>query len=151
MPGHVDDEAIELKSIELPPRAGLCAPEDGPKPKRQLAGAVGLRDEVVRTELESEYTIDLVVLAGYENDGLGARLGLLAHSLENLGCTHVDELVLDDEASNAVFGEKADCALPVPGRLEVGPARAERLLQRCPERAVTGYDATIYCHHSVRA
>jgi hypothetical protein len=151
VPGNVDDEAIELKPIELSARVGLRSAEHGPKPKSKLAGAVRFGDEVVCTELESQDAIDLVVLARHENHWLRSRLRLLADSLEDLRSAHVGELVLENEACNAVPREKPNRALSVPGLLEAGPARSEASLQRCPKRAVTGYDATIHRHHSLRA
>jgi hypothetical protein len=144
---YVDAEAFDLKSVEGRVCLSLGAAKDGAQAKGQLSSAVGFSHEIIRAELESEHSIDLVIAARNQNDGLGSCLRMLPNAFEDLGGPHVGELVFDDQAADFLPREEPNRALPVANRFEVGPARAEGLSERRKQGAITSDHASIYRHH----
>ena len=147
VPGHIDSQSLELETIEGWLRLAVRAAQDGTQAKRQLSRAIGLRNEIVRAQLEREDTVDLRILTGNQNHRLGPGVRALADSLEHVGRPHVGQLVLDDQHGDFLLGQEPDGALTISGTLEIGTAGSQGLAQSLKQGVATSDDATIDFHH----
>jgi hypothetical protein len=111
-PGRVDPQAVVLD--RLPPIGALRQlrpPQERPNAAPELADRERLRDVVVRTDLQTEHLVDLVVAGRQHDDGNGAQG---THAAAHLEPVHPGEHEIQNDEIGMIGGKALEGFLPAP-------------------------------------